>query len=83
MSGCPVKCFHCVVRIYDSTTDVLTLGDQSGSLETPVHVTENGPLVGYFAQATSKEEDYHLIGLDVRLASVWFSAVDEDLGSRP
>ena len=68
---------------YDSTTDVLTLGDQSRGLETPVHVTENGPLVGYLTQANPKEEDYYLIGLDVRLASVWFNTIVEDFNSGP
>ncbi len=75
---------------YDSTTDVLTLGDQSRGLgdqsrglETPVHVTENGPLVGYLTQANSQEEDYYLIGLDVRLASVWFNTIVEHFNSGP
>ena len=68
---------------YDPKTDVLTLRDPSRSLETPVQVTENGPLVGHFALATPDQEDDALIRLDVRLASVWFDAVAESFDSRP
>ena len=62
---------------YDPTTDVMTLRDPSRGLETPGRVIENGPLVGYLALATSEAEDYHLIGLDIRLASVWFGVLEE------
>ena len=34
---------------YDPVTDVLSLRDPSSGVETPDHVTENGPLVGYLA----------------------------------
>ena len=63
---------------YDPVTDVLSLRDPSSGVETPDHVTENGPLVGYLARVASGEEDYHLIGLDIRLASAWFGAIAED-----
>ena len=69
--------------IHYPTTDVLTLRDQSRGLETPVHVTENGPLWDISPKLTPKRRDYYLTGLDVRLASVWFNAIAEDFNSGP
>ena len=60
---------------YDAATDVLSLRDPSRGLETPTHVTENGPLVGYFAQASHDEDEYELVGFEVRAASRWFNAI--------